>query len=352
MTTSPAAMTPAELDSTLAPLWERIQMLEASIANDLAWIERNPNSPRLDDFYAHLASLRTEVSNLKFEAQPFEAEVASRWAKNGAWNRYFLVKNANGHVHRNTSCSTCFVDTQYAWLPSLSDCDEDARIEEWGERACTVCFPSAPVNPFYSRPARIDREAQAARQAEAAKRQAAKDEKAITDLDGQPLKVKGVYGVIKTKVAARNELSGAIQSLAWYGPGHPTRFQDIARKLIPVLEAAGIDTTKVIANALKKVKDATYVGQVETLLAGEAPAETIEDGLDVRLQPALETIAKVEVKDTVLHGRTYGQSLTATFGGGARDAALDVLGLADLETDPGIQVLLQELARRLFSHAA
>jgi hypothetical protein len=345
-------MTPVEIDTELARLWTEEQQLDRRLHRLQAQLADIRNGRRYagateGSTEEAIRNLAFELEGIKTQARPFEREFMSR-----PWNRYFLVTNGNGHVHRGTNCSTCFPTTEYSWLIDLADCDEDAMVEEWGERACTVCFPSAPTNPNYNRPARIDREAREARQAEAAKRQADKAAKGIVDVDLKPLKDASGY-VVKTKVAARNALSDAIQSLAWYGPGHPTDFAGGARRLIAalILNAPEIDVDKVIANALKKVKDATYAGQVLTLLAGEAPAETIEDGLDIRLQAALETIAKVEVKDIVLHGRNYGQSLTVTFGGGARDAALDVLGLADLETDPGTQVLLQELARRLFSQA-
>ena len=95
------------------------------------------------------------------------------------WNRYFLVTNTNGHVHRNMGCSTCFPTTEYAWLVELADCDEDAMIIEFGEKACTVCFPDAPANPQFNGPGRRDREAQAARQAEKDARQAVKNAKRL-----------------------------------------------------------------------------------------------------------------------------------------------------------------------------
>jgi hypothetical protein len=103
------------------------------------------------------------------------------WAQNGCWNRYFLVTNSNGHVHRNTTCSTCFPTTEYRWLVELADCDEDAMIVDYGEKACTVCFPDAPANPKFHGPGRRDREVQAARQAEKDARQAVKDAKRLAD---------------------------------------------------------------------------------------------------------------------------------------------------------------------------
>lgn len=102
------------------------------------------------------------------------------WAEHG-WNRYFLVTNSNGHVHRGMSCSTCFATTEYAWLVELADCDEAEMIEEFGEKACTVCFPDAPANPHFNGPGRRDREAQAARQAEKDARNEAKAAKRLAE---------------------------------------------------------------------------------------------------------------------------------------------------------------------------
>ena len=95
------------------------------------------------------------------------------------WNRYFLVTNGNGHVHREMTCRTCFPTTQYAWLPELSGCDEAEMITEFGEKACTVCFPDAPANPAFHAPGRRDREVIEARQAEKLVRQAVKDAKRL-----------------------------------------------------------------------------------------------------------------------------------------------------------------------------
>ena len=193
--------------------------------------------------------------------------------RRGRWNRYFLVKNSNGHVHRGTSCSTCFPDTQYGWLVNLADCDEDAMIEEWGELACTVCFPSAPTNPLYNRPSRRDREAQEARAAEKAARDAAKAAKGIVDLDGSPLKDAHGY-TLKTKVAARNELSSCFNSLVYYGLDHPQDFAATIRRLVPALEVAGIDWVKVATNAIKRaVKDSTPEAHNPYRLTAEQLAE-------------------------------------------------------------------------------
>lgn len=61
------------------------------------------------------------------------------------WSRFFLVTNTNGHIHSSMSCSTCFADTDFAWLPELSGLTEADAVAEYGEILCSVCFKSAPV---------------------------------------------------------------------------------------------------------------------------------------------------------------------------------------------------------------
>lgn len=260
--TSPAitdltAATPAEIDTVLADIWSRIDRERSSQWHYETLVRKGEQGEwfyaqagRIEENRQQAAKHKAAADAIQVEADPYEAEYIRR----GRWSRYFLVQNNNGHVHRGMHCSTCFMTTQYAWLIDLADCDEAAMIEEWGEKACTVCFPDAPANPAYSRPSKRDQAEQAARQAEKAAKAAAKDAKAIVDVDGQPLRTE--YGIIRTKVAARNELSGAIGNIAWYGLGHPSGFQDIARKLAAALRANApeIDVDKVIANALKKAR--------------------------------------------------------------------------------------------------
>lgn len=73
----------------------------------------------------------------------------------GGWNRAFLVANANGHVHSSTGCSTCRPTTRFAWLTDYSGADEDAIVTDAGHRACTSCYPSAPVGDAQSLPTKM-----------------------------------------------------------------------------------------------------------------------------------------------------------------------------------------------------
>lgn len=73
----------------------------------------------------------------------------------GGWNRAFLVSNANGHVHSSTSCSTCRPSTRFAWMTQYSGADEGTIVQDAGHRACTTCYPSAPIGDSRSLPTKM-----------------------------------------------------------------------------------------------------------------------------------------------------------------------------------------------------
>jgi len=88
-----------------------------------------------------------EVTEVRAALKANAAEAAPLEALYNAeqWNRFFLVTNANGHIHRSMQCSTCRWDTRFAWLPELSGLTEKDAVEAYGPKLCSVCFPSAPV---------------------------------------------------------------------------------------------------------------------------------------------------------------------------------------------------------------
>lgn len=123
--------------------------------------------------------------------EPYEKEFTRR----GGWTRAFLVVgNGQGHVHSSMGCSTCRPTTQFHWVTEFSDKSEDQIVEAAGERACTVCFSSAPT-AMLNRPTRIfspeEREQQAAREQRASaadERKRKQIEKALTS-DGSEFRV-------------------------------------------------------------------------------------------------------------------------------------------------------------------
>jgi hypothetical protein len=128
------------------------------------------------------------------------------------WTRAFLVINSNGHVHKSQDCSTCFDTTRFQWLVQYSNDDEKIIVEDAGQDACTVCYPSAPAEVL-NRPSRIvtaDKIAKAQAKAEREAKKAAriaKEKANAPTASGQPLTYKeGKWTrVIKTERSAITE---------------------------------------------------------------------------------------------------------------------------------------------------
>jgi hypothetical protein len=211
-------MTPVEIDTELARIYGEAMVIEARIASEVKFIERQTkranqapltswDQANLDNAKVRLAKYQEQRQAYIAEKAPFEVEYSKR-----PWNRYFLVTNSNGHVHRGMNCSTCYPTTEYAWVVDLADCDEAKMVEEYGENACTVCFPNAPSLPSFRGPGRRNQVAKDARAAERQAKADAKAAKAITAPDGSPLKIDTLMGqseTIATEVTARRELSKA-----------------------------------------------------------------------------------------------------------------------------------------------
>jgi hypothetical protein len=127
------------------------------------------------------------------------AKLLSEFDRRGGWPRaYLAITNGKGHVHRTDNCSTCHRGAQRTrlhWMIEYSGKTQKKIIEAAGERACTVCYPDAPVSDR-NRPTQMfspdEIEADKARKERAAAkavRDAKKAEKSITDADGGPLRV-------------------------------------------------------------------------------------------------------------------------------------------------------------------
>ena len=199
---------PAEIDGVLAELTTEHNRYRRYVEAGTDSIRREQarnrtrgvdDSRRVEELQQQLDGYQQKLTELEAAMAPLEDEYVRR----GRWHRYYLVTNGNGHVHRSRNCSKCYPTTQYAWLPELSDCDESAMIEEFGESACTHCFPDAPSNPAFHTPGRraqadIDRRAQ-----ERADRDRIKQEKGIRNPDGSTLR-SAAYGVIRTAITAEN----------------------------------------------------------------------------------------------------------------------------------------------------
>lgn len=83
-------------------------------------------------------------------------ELDDEYDRRGGWTRAFIVRGNDGHIHSSMKCRTCRWNTQFGWLPQYSGRTEAEIVEDAGRMACTVCYPSAPVEAL-GRPSKIEK---------------------------------------------------------------------------------------------------------------------------------------------------------------------------------------------------
>lgn len=261
-----ATATPVEIDTELYKHYSRISRLElvqAEAQRTIDFIDAiepgSYNSMVSSYSPARRAKLAEQVDKIGAEVlviltddvSPLEQEFHRR----GGWTRYYLVDNSNGHVHKDTRCSTCFPSTVYSWLIEQSGMTAEDLVELAGVQACTVCFPWAPVDVLKRKSQLESPERKAARlerEAKKAEREAKKAAKAITTPEGNPLRVytqhyperqvvrNGVvvkvhpahdgYDTLETLAAAKSWL--ADQYEAWRGNNGTHRNLDLVARSI------------------------------------------------------------------------------------------------------------------------
>lgn len=223
LTPSLSSQEPTEIDAVLSDLYQR----ESLILHNLDGLTRriSDHDKREKPFYTSQEDWdkqrerlveksdehRAELAEVRAEGEPYHEEFTRR----GGWTRAFLVTGSNGHVHKSMDCSTCFPTTRYYWVTDMSGQDESEIVDAAGEKACTVCYPSAPVDTL-RQPSRIEDPAVVAerekRAAEKAARDAVRAEKGITDpATGGDLIVRRYH--IKTALTAEREAIRLITTL-------------------------------------------------------------------------------------------------------------------------------------------
>ena len=190
------------------------------------------------------------------------------YIRNGRWTRAFLV--TDGHLHKTTRCNTCYPTTAFFWMTELSGLSEEEIVELAGERACTVCFPDAPVD-VRNRPSQLstdeEKERAAQREERAAKAAAAKAAEIVTETGK----------TYKTERAASNAVVAAVKDVAHYGWDsaledlHPSHNEWVAE----AKEAAEAFAAKTGTEASAKIEDAI----------NKAAAHVIKDAKDWNKSP-------------------------------------------------------------------
>lgn len=182
---------PSDIDTELGKLAEdvfRIRRRQGVILGDLhsqtgdkaTWVSRNRKTwGRTDEETLQIARERAaadddkdiryghgaigkslkhydaEARNLE-ELIERENELEGEFIRRGGWTRAFIVRGNDGHIHSSMQCRTCRITTQFGWLPDYSGRSEAEIVEAAGRMACTVCYPSAPVDTL-NRPSKIEK---------------------------------------------------------------------------------------------------------------------------------------------------------------------------------------------------
>jgi len=138
-----------ELSSWYDKRWIAIGKLE-SVEDSIKFNKKHyPNSEKIQESIEKASKIKLEIAYINIEIGKLNAIY-----KQDPWTRAFLVINSNGHVHSSTDCNTCFDTTRYNWLVQYSNDDENTIVEDAGQDACTICYPSAPAEVL-NRPSRI-----------------------------------------------------------------------------------------------------------------------------------------------------------------------------------------------------
>ncbi len=270
-----ATATPVEIDTELATIYVRGYEANGVVAQIAHWLKnakdslakreagdlryRTASPEYVAELEAKLAVARETASAVWALTAPFDAEFDRR----GGWSRLYLVDNSGGHVHRTMACSTCFVTTQFTWLPEYSDKPATEVVEAAGALTCLVCFGSVRdailrergIDPMKQatkieaparRAARLEREAKAA--AKRAKAEAA----GITDAEtGGELRVAWLSSsteVLKTLRTARTWLTDHFA----YDGAYAKPAADVARVVAAIAKKEGKDEAAVIAEAQQR----------------------------------------------------------------------------------------------------
>jgi len=139
-----------ELSSWYNKRWNLISNLES--AEDTKKFYEKHYPTRVEEIEKAIE----KIAGIKSEIYGVNVEIAklNKIYDQDPWTRAFLVLASNGHVHSSMDCNTCFPTTRYNWLIQYSNDDEKTIVEDAGQDACTICYPSAPAEVL-NRPSRI-----------------------------------------------------------------------------------------------------------------------------------------------------------------------------------------------------
>jgi len=172
-----------ELSSWYDKRWVLVSNLESAEDTKKFYEKHYPTRvEEIEKAMKKIAGIELEIANVNIEI----GKLAKIYYQD-PWTRAFLVINSNGHVHSSMDCNTCFPTTRYQWLIQYSNDDENTIVEDAGQDACTICYPSAPAEVL-NRPSRIVTADKIAKAQAKAEREAKKAEKIAKEKANAPTK--------------------------------------------------------------------------------------------------------------------------------------------------------------------
>lgn len=260
-----------ELSSWYDKRWNLVSDLESAIDSVKFYEKYYPTSvEKIQEGIKKIEKIESEINKVNVEIIKLNAIY-----NQDPWTRAFLVINSNGHVHSSMDCSTCFATTRYNWLVQYSNDDEKTIVEDAGQDACTVCYPSAPADVL-NRPSRIvtaDKIAKAQAKAERDAKKAeriAKEKANAPTASGEFLYFKdGKYTeVIKTERSAVSEwfnLQYRINSeiVTHYFDGKPHSEESIQEQKDRILKAQ--EKADIICKSLAEKNGVSFDQQLKIL---------------------------------------------------------------------------------------
>lgn len=191
-----------------------------------------------DDTEDLLSGLAREMDSL----EPKLNEVSSRIrALNGVylaynWNRAYIV--SGGHVHNTPNrCPGLQAGTVTHMLPECSALTEAEVVELAGERACTHCYPSAPLSARQqaSKLFAPDEEVKAERKIERQRKADEKEAREVRVPEG-PSGPGRVFGTVRSaRIEAANQLWWALYALVYNPNGtSPENREAVARNRVMI----------------------------------------------------------------------------------------------------------------------
>ncbi len=295
--------TPVEIDTVLADLYDQQYTIGNTIDRHITSVMHHADAKRIYGNRGHTwnmttadaeAKVRTALADgttLAYEVRSHQrtldaldeararraavharqTEIGAEFTRRGGWTRAYLV--TDGHVHSSMGCSTCN-NGQYAtgfhWLVEFSGGTEADVVKAAADRACTICYPTAPVAT--AGPSTLmtpDERTRAEQRGAAAKAKAArlakKIEKGLT-ADGSEFKVEYVDGDrvrtewFKTEQAA---IQWVVQYTVWAGY-YPNRADERTPGYAQVIQAVAS-------------KHGQTIAQVEEMIAAKVAAKIKRD---------------------------------------------------------------------------